>query len=69
MSNFKERRKGADRRCAAPIQHFPILDDEGNFIEHDRRCVDDRRNDPDTSLHFIKASEFLARMNESDTMG
>ena len=72
MSEFRNRRKGGDRRQAGPIHHFPILDAEGNFIENDRRCEDDRRVDPTTTLQFIKVSDFIARLDEmkaTDTLG
>ena len=67
MSDIKEHRKGADRRQAAPIQHFPILDSEGKFIEQDRRGGTDRRADPSTTLQFIKVSDFLAHLDDLDT--
>lgn len=67
MSEFKERRTGTDRRQAAPVQHFPILDSDGSFIEQDRRCEVDRRTDTSNTLQFIQVSEFLAHLKKKDT--
>ena len=62
MSSSKERRSGKDRRQAPSINFFPILDSKGRYIESDRRNGMDRRADPRTTLQFINAKEFLARL-------
>lgn len=62
MSELKERRSNKDRRQAAPIKRFPILDANGIFIECDRRCGIERREDPRTTLQFINAKDFLAKL-------
>ena len=66
MSERKERRSNVDRREASPIKHFPILDSEGNFIEQDRRCGEDRRADPRTTLQFMRVNDLLAKFAELD---
>ncbi len=64
MAVIKERRSNNDRRQAAPVQFFPILDKQGNFIEHDRRSGVDRRVDSSTTLQFIKSTELLEKFAE-----
>lgn len=66
MSEVKDRRSNKERRQAAPINHFPILDSDGNFIEHDRRSGEDRREDPRTTLQFIRANDLLEKFAELD---
>ena len=66
MDSSKERRSGGDRRQASMIKRFPILDSAGTFIEADRRAYVERRTDPRTTLQFIKANEFLARLADLD---
>ena len=61
MAVTKERRSNQDRRKAAAVEFFPILDNYGNFIEHDRRSGVDRRFDSSTTLQFIKSSELLEK--------
>ena len=68
MSEVKEeRRSNIERRQNAPIEHFPILDSDGNFIESDRRSGGDRRTDPRTTLQFIRVNDVLAKFAELDT--
>ena len=67
MSELKERRSNIERRQAAPINHFPILDSDGNFIEKDRRSGVDRRTDPRTSLQFMRKNDLLARFAEIES--
>ena len=64
MAKIKEQRSNIDRRRAAPVKHFPILDSNGAFIEYDRRSGLDRRDDSSTTLQFIKAEDFLASLSE-----
>ena len=66
MSEVKDRRSIVDRRQAATIKHFPILDSDGNFIESDRRSGEDRRVDPRTTLQFMNANDLLAKFAELD---
>ena len=66
MSERKERRSNVDRRQATAVKHFPILDSDGNFIEHDRRCGEDRRADPRTTLQFMRVNDLLAKFAELD---
>ena len=66
MSKFKEQRSNIDRRQAAPVKHFPILDSSGTFIEYDRRSGIDRRTDSSTTLQFIKSEDFLARLSKQN---
>ena len=67
MSEVKDRRSNIDRRQAATIKHFPILDSDGNFIESDRRSGEDRRVDPRTTLQFMNANDLLAKFEELDS--
>ena len=67
MSEVKDRRSKVERRQAAEIKHFPILDSDGNFIESDRRSGEDRRVDPRTTLQFINANELLAKFANIET--
>ena len=67
MSEVKDRRSNVDRRQAAKIKHFPILDSDGNFIESDRRSGEDRRIDPRTTVQFMNANELLAKFAEIES--
>jgi hypothetical protein len=62
MSELKERRSNIDRRQAAPIKRFPIFDANGILIECDRRSGIERRDDPRTTVQFINAKDFLAKL-------
>lgn len=64
MSSTKERRSGSDRRQAPNINYFPILDSKGHYVERDRRYGIDRRSDSSTTLQFIKAKDFLAKLED-----
>ncbi len=66
MSKFKELRSSQDRRQAAPVKLFPILNSSGCFVEHDRRSGIDRRTDSSTTLQFIKKDDFLASLSDQD---
>ncbi len=63
----EERRSNVERRQNGPIEYFPILDSEGNFIESDRRSGRDRRTDPRTTLQFMHVNDVLAKFAELDT--
>ena len=67
MTKVKERRSNVERRQAPPIEHFPILDSDGNFVERDRRSGVDRRTDPRTTLQFMRVNDVLAKFAELDT--
>ena len=69
MSEIKERRSNIERRQAAPVNYFPILDADGNFIENDRRSGEDRRVDPRNTLQFMNANDLLARFGDLDSEG
>ena len=62
MTSIKERRSGSDRRQAPAIKYFPILDSKGHYIESDRRNGIDRRTNSSTTLQFINANDFLAKL-------
>ena len=62
MSSTKERRSGTDRRQAPLIKYFPILDSKGRYIECDRRNGIERRIDPNSTVQFINANDFLAKL-------